>query len=537
MDKVKYVKLEQPDGSYSDNIPLGASSDYIDVVSNGETMSLSKYITDNNKIIAEKIYHFDTVEDMVNNETLLPGDVVETLGYYTIRDGGGATYVITTNIQLNYDDGFFIELASGLTAELLIPSNNIINFRMLGARDEIQTGFDHHDNKQYLQKYLTYVNNHAPTSLKLYIPEGYWCFSETSITTRNINIIGDWKFCGDYNKGHGTVITSKNAEQRYVWKLGGNADFDYTEVTTVLRHLDISDLTFSSGVWSQVSDAPDSLNRITRGALYIDNMDFSMMDKLQFNYIDGVALGMSTCWEIYFNILNFRWILNYDYPCISIDPVHNVPSSISPNISAIDIYSMMFEVCNGDYFLFQENCGWGNCNIHYINTECSPANKYIDAGEVILGSSTVQLDIDVHQAIFSGVSCGQTTIECITISGMGKQYHRLNNKVYMTDTVIKHVTDANNTKSSFRGFNIGILSCASQMSIPTKIIYQPEEIPISYMNNIRINSIQIDTQYNMEAAKPVFDVQQYNYVSVGNIEYLGRGGRSYAYKWIWGSYI
>lgn len=37
MNKIKYVKLEQPDGSYSDNIPLAVDSDHVDV--NGKTLT------------------------------------------------------------------------------------------------------------------------------------------------------------------------------------------------------------------------------------------------------------------------------------------------------------------------------------------------------------------------------------------------------------------------------------------------------------------------------------------------------------------
>lgn len=37
MDKIKYVKLEQPDGSYSGSIPLAVDSDYVDV--NGNTLT------------------------------------------------------------------------------------------------------------------------------------------------------------------------------------------------------------------------------------------------------------------------------------------------------------------------------------------------------------------------------------------------------------------------------------------------------------------------------------------------------------------
>ena len=38
MDKLKYVKLENPDGSYSNNIPLAVDANYVDV--NGTTLIL-----------------------------------------------------------------------------------------------------------------------------------------------------------------------------------------------------------------------------------------------------------------------------------------------------------------------------------------------------------------------------------------------------------------------------------------------------------------------------------------------------------------
>ena len=37
MDKLKYVKLENPDGTYSDSIPLAVDSDHVDV--NGDTLT------------------------------------------------------------------------------------------------------------------------------------------------------------------------------------------------------------------------------------------------------------------------------------------------------------------------------------------------------------------------------------------------------------------------------------------------------------------------------------------------------------------
>ena len=42
MDKLKYVKLENPDGTYSDSIPLSVDSDYVDVNGNTLTSELNK---------------------------------------------------------------------------------------------------------------------------------------------------------------------------------------------------------------------------------------------------------------------------------------------------------------------------------------------------------------------------------------------------------------------------------------------------------------------------------------------------------------
>lgn len=41
MDKLKYIKLENEDGSYSDSIPLAVDSDHVDVDGNTLTNELN----------------------------------------------------------------------------------------------------------------------------------------------------------------------------------------------------------------------------------------------------------------------------------------------------------------------------------------------------------------------------------------------------------------------------------------------------------------------------------------------------------------
>lgn len=47
MDKLKYVKLENPDGSYSDSIPLSVSAEHVDIASAGGGSNLANYISAN----------------------------------------------------------------------------------------------------------------------------------------------------------------------------------------------------------------------------------------------------------------------------------------------------------------------------------------------------------------------------------------------------------------------------------------------------------------------------------------------------------
>ena len=75
------------------------------------------------------VWCFDNVNDMKVATNLVNGSYAKTLGYYSVNDGGGATYKITsTESQTEYQE----ELNSGLYATLIIE-NEIIPLQ-LGAK-------------------------------------------------------------------------------------------------------------------------------------------------------------------------------------------------------------------------------------------------------------------------------------------------------------------------------------------------------------------------------------------------------------------
>ncbi len=86
-------------------------------------------------IIKQKVFHFENVEAMKNCLTLIPGDVVQTLGYYSKNDGGEGLYEIVNDSSLEDDGGSIHELNNGLKAKLIERnSEKGINVKQYGIK-------------------------------------------------------------------------------------------------------------------------------------------------------------------------------------------------------------------------------------------------------------------------------------------------------------------------------------------------------------------------------------------------------------------
>ena len=112
-----------------------------------ESNELNGYIVDNNqkynvtvksngKVVISKFNNDgeiikENVKSLREDTTLTTGQTVFTEGYYSSGDGGNATYQITSSIKQE-DNGKFIKLNNGLTAELQIQ-NKAINVKQYGA--------------------------------------------------------------------------------------------------------------------------------------------------------------------------------------------------------------------------------------------------------------------------------------------------------------------------------------------------------------------------------------------------------------------
>lgn len=94
---------------------------------------------------------FNSVDEMKTSNKLKNGDVVETLGYYEINDGGAGTYKIRTkNTNDIIDNGSIIEISNELVAELII--GDVLNVKQFGAKGDGIT-----DDYQSIQNVLDFA--------------------------------------------------------------------------------------------------------------------------------------------------------------------------------------------------------------------------------------------------------------------------------------------------------------------------------------------------------------------------------------------
>lgn len=116
---------------------------------------------------------FNSVAEMKGNRLLTVGMHVQTTGYYSAFDGGGAFYMICGTKPRGWSEA----LDNGLYAQLLYCENSI-NIMQAGAR---------------YNKYISDVLNRIVSETdiaEIYIPAGKYGLDKTVVLSRNVKIVG-----------------------------------------------------------------------------------------------------------------------------------------------------------------------------------------------------------------------------------------------------------------------------------------------------------------------------------------------------------
>lgn len=128
MDKLKYIKLEQPDGSYSESIPLSASADYIDISTNGKSGTLTSYINENDNNI-------ETLQDITSNlDTKI---IVNQSAIQSLASGSpkGVYETTTALINANPETGVYIITNNGHIYSWVKDGSSVIDLGVYQATE------------------------------------------------------------------------------------------------------------------------------------------------------------------------------------------------------------------------------------------------------------------------------------------------------------------------------------------------------------------------------------------------------------------
>lgn len=490
MDKIKKIKIKRANGTISDYKPIGADAINIDL-DNG----------DNLQDTIEKVARFyNNVEDMKKDVYLQNGDCVQTLGYYEVNDGGGATYKIINNIDLKDDGGSVHELKNGLKAELIII-NNVINIKQLGAKSQDKNN-NKYDITPYLEKYMNLLDK-TIGRIKLYIPAGIWyCSGYTLSRTYGFDIFGDFGF--NLWTGEGTVITSLNDNQDYILNIGSNKD--YTRNFS-LKNISIttSDFVYNS---ERKIFAFSNIKQIKEHCLSFLYSMFGTIDNLFFIKIKGKALNISSSWEIYFKLLNFRHINNLN-DCIMSLGKADYTLMQNPNITACNFEKIMFEACHGDLIKAEEGCNSAHNNFGTINFEDYAEITHEGASYIALSDEAANYDDinAIHHAVINIEENAQfdNEINNIELNNFSTKYYLLDGIQYIYDTVVKM------GYSHYSNPVINNVKCIGLKKNPKALLSKNNEACSAHSSIIFNNLVCDGVLYNF-----IFDTDGFNNIIVNN---------------------
>ena len=439
------------------------------------------------QIQEKKIYQFSNIETM-KSYNLKNGEVCETLGYYTINDGGGSKYIIV-NTQSLADE--CIQLNNGLYAKLII-NNDKINIKQLGGKCNDNT-FDNFNCFEKFENIAKYYNK----QLTLYIPQGIWYTSPYTFTkTTGVSIIGiSSNMQGRDNQN--TVLKPFIDNQSYILKIGNddsNGDIEYVNLVTGYF---LDKLVFSG--------------KISDSALIIKGCMYSHIGLINFRFIDGgYCFNISNSWEIQVDKLIFRVITSYK-ACIYFDKqVKILNSSIVSNVSAIYFDYITIEDNNGNCIETHPKAAAVHNEFNVINIERNWANNRVNS----LPSGITESDC-IKNYIFYGFF-NKSTINTINYNDSGVIYRKdINNNYHVLKAIFSDDIEDTEEESYFtyRNYNliVGVINAYGNGNVYL----------CSSHNSMRNSILTIGSLSLGGRGIKMLDMDDGMIVTIGNVNYGG----------------
>ena len=384
--------------------------------------------------LKNSVRYYNTVSDLISGD-VKKGEVIKTLGYYSINDGGEAYYQIRQRKDTDIEDSAFIIFVGELTAELL-PDNNVVNIRQLGARSQ-DTNNNKYDIASYITKYMVW-NKKITNRLRLYIPSGIWYCSGVELTnTDGFDIYGDFGFSHQWY-ANSTIITSLTENQNYILQIGSTAN---TVENYSLKNIIFStaDFTYNQTRGGFTYGGIKNINNQCVKLIYATQ---GTMDNIFFTYINGQAMKITSSWENYFKLLNFRNINASNNSILCFGTADSTLNS-EANITACNFEKLMFESTCGDLIMMENNCKLNNCHFGTINFEDYKITRDGISYTTFSSSNIPSFNENtaIHDGIFNIKGFVGFVVESIELNNFSFRYRTYNSNNYVYDTIFNITND------------------------------------------------------------------------------------------------
>lgn len=279
----------------------------------------------------------------------------------------------------------------------------------------------------------------------IYIPGGIWECGEVEISGILMGVIikGESNFFPPLATTTGTVIQPRSSDQTHIWRLGCVEHYTYNIV--------IENITFS--------DFGETKCNMTEGALSLLGCSTSWFKGLQFRYINGCCIKISSSWELDFDTINLREIDGISLPKIWFANATPLEFINYPNISQCNIGTIYFESIDGSIVKSDSESSLDNVTIDNILGENVSHNTELDIDtipdeEYDAATSIPLIDIQCcFRFIIANINNAPPRLCCTRIDGT----------LYKYDTIVKFGGVRTNLQ-------IGNLTTSIHQATPTRKI-------------------------------------------------------------------
>lgn len=248
-------------------------------------------------IISKKTYYFNTVAEMKACTKLKNGDCVQTLGYYSANDGGGATYQIVNDTSLVDDGGSVHDINNGLKAKLIVKDS--VNVKQFGAKGDGTTND------------TDGVVNAIKTQKKIIFTDGNYLINDITLNNIDIDILGVNAFI----KNGQLICNNCNVKLENI---------NFSDILTKSLYFNSCEVKIKKCSFNNVT-IQEQANLTSHSAIYLSNNIKAIIENCDFSNIKSYG-AIYTYGYGYINVNN-SYFNNCDYRAFNIieNTNYNIP--------------------------------------------------------------------------------------------------------------------------------------------------------------------------------------------------------------------